>query len=736
MIDRQNHTSSSRQARSRLVPPAISRLSHALGTALSSPRLPAPALAPPSRPPSHRPGWQYRAPRAGATTPATARASRYRPSPRLQTNGKGLALLELMIAVGTIMVVSGGIFAVYKVTDSRQRADREIRNAGEIVDNISRVMVADVDFKYLNQQYAIDHHIFPDRMVDGTRVSTSWGGLLLEPTEVNEVPNQGALLTYNNVPSSSCVSFVRGASNGFYEIRVNDQVLRTNYGVIQPTDLTNLCNSQERAKVELVFARNAGTGLAVDELSPCVAPPPETSVSACPPGELGSVTRTRAFTCSSPWGSATPGPWSAPVSTCTPACVVPDPDIEYENEGRTADRTQACPSGQVTPSGETSFTQTRQEERTHSRTASCPAPTGPYVWSPWSPWSPWSQVSGPAGVWDPANGCAPQCVVPSPSSQTETQTRNVTTTDPCPTGQVGEKTYTHQERSARTRTASCPAPTGASTWSPWSPYGPWSPAPGAPGKRTLVSDTCAPECVAPPPSSTTENSFATCPAGSLTPTGSKSFTQTRTLTQSYSCPSPGGPYTPSPVSYSPWSPPASSACAPRCTAPAPTTESRSGPSETQSLSCPYYQTGNIEQRRAVTQTRTVSYSCSSPTGPAVADYGPWTPSSYGPWSTTSSKCALPACDGTLEGNAKNYMSRYGDLYNAFAGNWNGAYQHWYTYGYSEGRGSCWPAPCVAPPPTTQTAPGATQYDDGIVQSQAGRPEYRSLSCPLGAKWLD
>lgn len=70
-----------------------------------------------------------------------------------------------------------------------------------------------------------------------------------------------------------------------------------------------------------------------------------------------------------------------------------------------------------------------------------------------------------------------------------------------------------------------------------------------------------PACAAPPASSSPENQPASCPSGQVTSSGAGSFVQSRTKTTTYDCPDKYGPVASS-VSYSPWSPSASSVCAP------------------------------------------------------------------------------------------------------------------------------------------------------------------------------
>lgn len=246
----------------------------------------------------------------------------------------------------------------------------------------------------------------------------------------------------------------------------------------------------------------------------------------------------------------------------------------------------ACPSGQISsvaPYGSDGITQTRS--------AFCNGAYG-------SPgWTPWTTIS---------DTCAPQCVAPAPTTATGNQSAN------CPVGQVtASGANSFGQTNTTITTYACPAPTGPYTPTVGTPS-PWSPT---------VASMCAPQCVAPAPTTNTGTQSASCPSGQVTVSGTTSFTQTRTQPVTYACPSPQGNYTTTPGTWSAWSPTTASVCAPKCVAPGPSTK-------TQTLACPAPQTGSI------TQQQTTTYSCPSPQGSAVGTAGAWV--------TTSNTCTTPA----------------------------------------------------------------------------------------------
>src|SRR5690348_8737583 len=135
----------------------------------------------------------------------------------------------------------------------------------------------------------------------------------------------------------------------------------------------------------------------------------------------------------------------------------------------------------------------------------------------------------------------PTCGVPPPS------TRDVPATLGCPAGQLGQENVVYHQEAVW----SCPNEFGSPVEGPWTTT-----------STTVVSNTCAPKCVAPAPTSVTQSQRASCPAGQVYKGGpATTFTQTRTATTSWSCPASTGSPTPS-TSYSAWSPATSSVCAP------------------------------------------------------------------------------------------------------------------------------------------------------------------------------
>ncbi len=199
--------------------------------------------------------------------------------------------------------------------------------------------------------------------------------------------------------------------------------------------------------------------------TPC--PGPESRTVACPSGQLGSIGQQRTFVCS---GMGSWNAWTSISNTCAQACVAPAP------EWRPAPYKASCPAG-WTGTGSNWTTGER-------RTWTCPSSTGSPTNTGWV----WD---GTPGVFVDNGDCLPStpaCALPTPSTQSEAETRTATQRLGCPAGQQGEIIRTRQEQRTRSRSAYCPTVTGSFAWNPWSTWSGWS----AIGSWTTASNTCIP----------------------------------------------------------------------------------------------------------------------------------------------------------------------------------------------------------------------------------------------------
>jgi prepilin-type N-terminal cleavage/methylation domain-containing protein len=350
-------------------------------------------------------------------------------------------------------------------------------------------------------------------------------------------------------------------------------------GRITPENPANMTGGKGMYAVPLApYGASPGVGhlgywLAAAAADACVPPAPVVTTGACPAGQTGAITFTNTATCPS---STSVVSWSGPIqtgSTCVAAaadCIVPAGTVRSWTVGSAV--CTAATGGTVTSGSSLLFTDAGSPT---TGAASYLCTTGALAATP---------LAGATCV-----DSTPLCVVPSPSTQTQTLS--------CAAGQYGAI--------AQSRSASCPSPTGAVSWTAWS----------------TTSNTCT-SC----PASTVETRWVsttdgTCPAGQ---SGAITREKEQQRTKSYSC--PAGTTSLPAASISAWADTGavrdvSSTCTTTCTAPSPTSSATTRAASSLSgtdADCAAGQFGSHTWSQARTEngTITTSWTCPGPTSSA------------------------------------------------------------------------------------------------------------------------
>lgn len=423
----------------------------------------------------------------------------------------GFGLLGIIVTAALSAAVVGVAYVAYRQTSLTADAASAAQSARDIANRVQAGYASAPNFDLLNNASASRDRLWPGcPPVPVTQAQNPppcpapvnpWGAAVQVAGTAT-----GFAVTDEQVPSDACVRLVTASTTGWLGVTVNGTSVMQGR-TVQPAAAATLCNASPTATVQFLGGR--ATGNTMPTLTACVPPAPATQTLACPSGQISSVppytnmgiTQTNQGFCSSAYGLPGVTPWTTVSDTCAPQCVATPTSSTTPNS-----QPAGCPSGQVTSTGTTSFTQT--STTTTTNTASCPAPTGPATYTTTTSSTPWTPTV--------ASACAPKCVAPAPTTNTGTQPAS------CPSGQVtstGATSFTQTH--TQPVTYACPSPQGSytttpGTWSPWSP---------------TVASVCAPKCVAPGPSTKTQ--MLGCPAPQ---TGS--ITQSQTTT--YSCPSPQG----------------------------------------------------------------------------------------------------------------------------------------------------------------------------------------------------
>ena len=459
----------------------------------------------------------------------------------------GFGLLEVVLTLGAIAVISAGAFAVYKTTDANAAVRNETEALTESANAIERSVGLLGSYSSVSTALVERDGLAAERYSRSGMLANAWGGAVsFHPHAVRQA-GDAFLVEYDRVPTRACAQLASSMARRAYDVRVGGASVMEGGRLDVPAAAAE-CSRADDARMGFVFHSGlvAGTAVAAPPLIlPPSPPPPVSSTPSAGATPTGPVSQAGPAAGVTPVSSTPGAPVTAPpaVSPGAPASPVnpvnpPTPSTPPGSPGTspacvvppTLVQTPACPSGQTG-----SVTQTRPEQRTQTRSASCPAPTGNYTWGGWSAWSDWTgtgawsttnntcatpppaaptcsdpvafyyhhspdvlaagvdafahwnsngHLEGRPSCWAPPAGCS----LPNPSTQTNAESRTGTQTLACPSGQTGSVTQTRQEQRTQSRSASCPSAYGAFVWGGWSAWSEWT---GTTAWAT-TSNTCAP----------------------------------------------------------------------------------------------------------------------------------------------------------------------------------------------------------------------------------------------------
>lgn len=440
-------------------------------------------------------------------------------------------MVETLLTLAGLTVLSVVAFASYSHVSAKSKVSDESENLRELSSNVENSFGLLGNFAGVSANAIVRDGLAPTRLTRGEGwLTNAWAGAVtVEPYTVTRF-GDGFSIVHHQVPARSCADFVAVNARDPWDIQVSDvSVIRNHGGRLDLQALTDACADGD-GRIRFVFHTGLVAGAAVGA-SPLQLPPTPTSTTlpGSPPlgGPVGSAGPVDPAAPVGPINSAPslPPPPSAAVAppTATPVVPVtppappatpplPPPTTVAACVESSENRTMNCPAGSVG--------QAFQSRRHHCG----PDPSVYEAWAGATTAGPWTDISntctpcpgpesrtlacptgqlgaiqeqrtfvcsgsGSWGAWTlTSNTCAPACVLPTPSTQTDTETRSASQTAACPAGQVGEIVQSRQEQRTRARSAYCPAPTGPFAWNGWSGWSAWA----ATTPWATVSDTCTP----------------------------------------------------------------------------------------------------------------------------------------------------------------------------------------------------------------------------------------------------
>jgi len=396
------------------------------------------------------------------------------------SQARGVGLVELLLIAGAAVALSvaGVAFAVQ--TGHKQEQAREQQHVADIVARTLDAYAASGDFSTLTAGDALASSVYPKDMLDSAGQPHSiWGSVEVTgvslPDASGNMSDRGFAVTYDTVPTHACAPLVANVGPGFYDVTVGGTSVLDTKKHINMTQVTQLCDRVTGVTVQFVYAKDGDLGVTGNlPLGNCVIPPLETQRINCPSGQIDAnppyspqgITQQREASCPDPYGAPNWTAWHTTANTCAPICSPPAAQTRTSTP---------CPAGQT-------------GIVTEQRTASCPAPTGPFTWGGWT---------------QTGNTCAPTCAtrLGTPPFAQQHSTRATT----CGAGEISTSNQ------AGTNTAACASPGAAVD----PVFGGW----------VWTGGSCATLCVVP----ASQQQQVGCPAG---------YTGVITQQRDGACPSP------------------------------------------------------------------------------------------------------------------------------------------------------------------------------------------------------
>ncbi|WP_080353060.1 type 4 pilus major pilin [Stenotrophomonas maltophilia] len=396
-----------------------------------------------------------------------------------RTNGFGLVEVLLVLGVASAMAAAGWLlFGPTSVAADVKQTQMDFSETATAIDRSLGIVGG---FSGLSTALVRTDGLAAQRLRQGEALRNVWGGSVSFVANTVKRGNDSFLVETRDVPKSACVRLI-GAMAGdsaVWDAQVNGQSVYVGHKY-DPATATVACERDGGDRVGFVYFSGLASGSSV-AVSPIALPPAPPSVdpvnASTPVGPVDGAPEVAdamrgtpgvvppgppaiqpPFVPTAPPAPATPTtPQPSPVLTPTPTppplatCALPSPASRTETESQAV----GCPAGQLG-----SLTQSRSRAGTYACPEAWAAPV--LTWGGWSAWATTSST------------CAPACVLPNPSMQTNTETRTASQTLACPSGQLGSITQTRQEQRTQTRAASCPASTGAYGWGAWSAWSAWA----------------------------------------------------------------------------------------------------------------------------------------------------------------------------------------------------------------------------------------------------------------------
>ncbi len=129
-------------------------------------------------------------------------------APAAPTRLTGTSLLELLLWLGTVMVVVAGLFALLGTTD-QSAAHREADRARALLQALIQSSELPNGHYTGAQEKLLADHLAPPELVEDGQLRSRWGPIQITPVDIEGRHNAGVSVTYEQVPGDDCFAFVQ-----------------------------------------------------------------------------------------------------------------------------------------------------------------------------------------------------------------------------------------------------------------------------------------------------------------------------------------------------------------------------------------------------------------------------------------------------------------------------------------------------------------------------------------------
>lgn len=121
-------------------------------------------------------------------------------------NSKGLTLIEAAMVLAIATLVIAGIMIFFQSSNISSKSRQVMSELTDLQNSIRTLYSGQPDYTGLNVAALIDSRSVPAKMINGAELRNSFNGTIdIVPTSLGTGSNNGFTITFNSIPSESCV---------------------------------------------------------------------------------------------------------------------------------------------------------------------------------------------------------------------------------------------------------------------------------------------------------------------------------------------------------------------------------------------------------------------------------------------------------------------------------------------------------------------------------------------------